>query len=123
MRNDDKQVLVVEDDDAIRDVLVEILDEIGYRAVPTANGREALAQLRSGSPLPAAILLDLMMPVMSGFELAEVIADDEGLRTIPIVVMTASVGSEAVRDAGNVRGYLRKPLSIAELLAALQRVC
>ena len=65
------RVLVVEDEEMIRDSLVEILADSGYDAIAAVDGRDALDKLRTGSPRPCLILLDLMMPIMDGWSFRE----------------------------------------------------
>ena len=83
------RVLVVDDEPDIRRELADAVREMGCEVVDAADGSEALSHLRSGAPLPRLILLDLMMPVMSGDELLEHMAADPRLATIPVVVVTA----------------------------------
>src|SRR5438552_202636 len=83
-----KFVLVVEDDADIRESLGTILEEEGYGVVTTRNGREALSYLRSGRPRPSLILLDLLMPVMSGAEFRAEQERDPALADIPVVVLS-----------------------------------
>ena len=89
------RVLVVEDDPAICSALSEALREEGFDVLSAANGLAALDQLRAGPP-PSAIVLDLMMPVMDGWDFRSVQLQDPGLRDIPVVVVTAAGFS--VRD-------------------------
>jgi DNA-binding NtrC family response regulator len=112
-----KTLLVVDDDSDVRDVLQEVLDDAGYSVVCVEHGEEALAYLQVG-PLPDAILLDLFMPVMSGWDFARHIRRYPDLSTIPIVVITCSEP---------YWGYpgphvLRKPLDLEKLLVTLQNV-
>src|SRR5262245_23155992 len=82
-------VLVVDDDEEIRNALTEFLSDEGYGVVSASNGREALASLREGVH-PSVILLDLMMPVMDGWDFRAEQLRDPGLRDIPVVVITAT---------------------------------
>lgn len=114
-------VLVVEDDDDIRDTVVEVLDDEGLGAVGARGGAEALELLRTGAAKPALILLDLMMPGMSGAELRERLLADPALARIPIVVVTAAAAAdESTRDLG-VAGSLRKPVKIDALVETVRR--
>ncbi len=115
------EILIVDDDDDIRDTLMELLQFEGYTAVGAANGKEALARLRQRSV--SVILLDLMMPVMDGFEFrSEQLADPE-LSAIPVVVVSAGGRSEqAAREMGAL-GCFRKPLDVAALLSLLRQAC
>src|SRR3954470_23175677 len=85
----DDTVLVVDDDQDIREALCDLLADAGYRAASVANGKEALIYLKSGE-LPCVILLDLMMPVMDGWEFRRQQQGDPRLSKIPVVVITAA---------------------------------
>jgi CheY-like chemotaxis protein len=113
-------VLVVDDDQDIRDALCELLEDEGYHVVSAANGREALAYLGSREP-PCVILLDLMMPIMDGWEFRRRQQGDPKWANIPVVVITAAgqYGSASI-DADRV---LPKPLQLDHVLEALQQFC
>src|SRR5687767_6429158 len=81
-------VLVVEDDPDIRELVTEVLGQAGYRVAEAENGQVALDFLR-GHDGPCIVLLDLMMPVLSGPELLEIMAEDERLAMLPVVVVSA----------------------------------
>ncbi|MGC3997522.1 MAG: response regulator [Anaeromyxobacter sp.] len=112
-------VLVVDDDTDLRDTLGELLVEEGYDAQTCENGQAALARLREGGLSPRLILLDLMMPVMNGWQFREQQLQDARLREIPVVVMTASRGL----DGAPLRAQeiLYKPVGLGELLDAVER--
>jgi CheY-like chemotaxis protein len=116
-----KQILMVEDDDAIRYTLRLVLEGAGYTVSTAANGVEALERLQA-RPLPDLILLDLMLPQLSGWEFRERQRRDPALASIPVVVLSV-LGADAERaDAlGGVVGYLQKPVDADELLAVVQR--
>jgi two-component system response regulator MprA len=114
-------VLVVEDDRDVRDAIAEVLDDSGYLPVLAANGREALARLRSGEPLPHLILLDLMMPEMDGWEFRSVQGSDPALSGVPVVVLTAHADAQDAADRMHAAGFLRKPVQLTELLAVVAR--
>ena len=92
----DGLVLIVDDDAEVRDVVRATVQGAGMRAAETVNGRAALDWLK-GHPRPALILLDLMMPEMDGFEFLDRVREDDGLRDIPIVVLTAKELTESER--------------------------
>lgn len=111
-------ILVVDDDLEIGEVLCEVLRDEGYRATRAGNGAEALQLLRVGER-PDVILLDLMMPVMNGWQFREEQVRDPLLAGIPVVVMTASRQFDAeVLDPCEV---LPKPLQLERLLEAVER--
>lgn len=114
-------ILVVDDDPDILDALVEILEAEGYRAERARNGQEALERLRA-SP-PALILLDLMMPVMDGWEFAQRLKEEPpDLAHTPIIVLSAdrNVASKA-GDLG-ATGHLAKPFELPELLKMVRKI-
>jgi len=104
-------VLVVDDDYDIREALSDVLAAEGYSVITAADGGEALERLRGGVR-PAVMLLDLMMPRVSGVEVIDALRKDESLCQIPVVVCSANRG---------VHGVLRKPVSVEELLEAVAR--
>ncbi len=112
------KVLVVEDDAEIRELVVELLEADGYATAQASNGREALDYL--AQERPCLVLLDLMMPVMSGPELLEAIAEDAALSTVPIVVVSAVADHGAVPG---VKRFLRKPVTSETLRETVQEFC
>ncbi|HKQ70208.1 MAG TPA: response regulator [Polyangiaceae bacterium] len=111
-------ILVVEDDVTLRDTLRAVLEDEDFPTVGAASGKEALDYLRTKTPVPCLILLDLMMPHMNGWEFYEVFSRDHALPRIPIVVMSAHDGSPAV--GGGALKVLRKPLHLDDLLAVVE---
>ena len=116
------QILVVEDDDAIRGLVSDVLRDDGYLVREATNGAEALEQLRGARP--DLIVLDLMMPVMDGWQFVEACRDEGCCRDVPIVVTSASHDlprtAERLRDFG-VRTCLAKPFDVNGLLALVER--
>jgi CheY-like chemotaxis protein len=115
------RILVVEDDDDVRESLVQVLLTEGFDGVPAASGEEALAQLRGGLR-PCVILLDLMMPGMNGWQFMEEQQVHPGYGKTPVVVVSAYGSAEGVRSVG-AADYLRKPIDIDALLAVVGRYC
>jgi CheY-like chemotaxis protein len=115
----DTQVLVVDDDFDIRDTLQELLELEGLRVASAANGREALRQLRNGVR-PGLILLDLMMPEMSGWEFRGEQLRDPALADIPVVILSAT--PDVARTANELRaaGFVRKPFDLDQLLEMVE---
>ncbi|HEX8788494.1 MAG TPA: response regulator [Telluria sp.] len=111
-----KTILIVDDDADIRAVLSEFLEFENYTVSTAANGREALAFLRA-HPRTSVVLLDLMMPIMDGFQFREEQKRDPAIASVPVVVMTASgsLGPGSI----DVDQVLAKPLELDRLLAAL----
>jgi len=112
-------VLVVEDDDDIRDVLATILHEAGYGVVIARNGEEALQHLRSGTCRPCVILLDLWMPVMDGWQFRETQRKDSSLAGIPVVALSGD-GEARTLDAA---AHLRKPIQFDPFVRMIERFC
>jgi CheY-like chemotaxis protein len=116
-------VLIVEDDDAICSSLGEALEEEGFDVETAANGRDALELLRTGKT-PSAIVLDLMMPVMDGWDFRHEQLRDPALRDIPIVVVTAAGFSNgSIRMQFGDVTLIPKPVSFFDLLAAVRAAC
>jgi CheY-like chemotaxis protein len=111
-------VMVVDDDFDIREAMSDVLASEGYSVLTAADGSEALQTLRRGIR-PAVMLLDLMMPRVSGVEVIDALRKDETLREIPVVVCSANRGYGA--DDLGVLDVLRKPVSVDDLLKAVAR--
>lgn len=120
----DCPVLVVDDDQAIRELVTQILETEGYRVATATNGAEALAELeaiRQVDPeCPSVILLDMRMPVLDGWGVARELKG-RGLR-IPIVVMTAARDAQVWAQEIGADGYLAKPFDLDDLLAAVSTI-
>ena len=116
-------VLVVEDDEDIRADLTAILRVKGFTVEEAANGREALAHLRDGRH-PCLIVLDLMMPVMNGWELRAAMLADPVLAAIPVVVVSGKgrIAPEEERTLSPA-AVLVKPFELTELLDLVGRFC
>jgi CheY-like chemotaxis protein len=113
-------ILVVDDDADIRETMHLILADEGFRVVSASDGEEALAVLRSGVR-PRLILLDLMMPVLNGWQFREVQLSDPVLSKIPVIVISADSNLRQKMTAIGA-AFLRKPLDMDQLLAAIARV-
>ncbi|WP_433934280.1 response regulator [Sorangium cellulosum] len=116
------RILVVEDDLDIRSILSQLLMFEGYDVEEAADGAEALALLRRDQA-PALILLDLMMPVMDGWQLRAELQRDPALASIPVVIVSADVRAEQEASRLRVAGLLKKPLQIEPLLELVHRIC
>ena len=117
--NDKGEVMVVEDDFAIRETLRELLEDEGYRVTWASNGREALARIREHAP--RLILLDLMMPVMDGWEFRSAQQRDPELANIPVIVISADHALEQKVGDLSPAGWLAKPFELDALLATVHR--
>jgi two-component system response regulator CpxR len=110
------EILVVDDDKDIRETLGEILLNEGYDVEMAENGARALDIIRRGPP-PSLVLLDLMMPVMSGWEFLEMAEQDQELAEIPVLVVSAMPAPLAPTDShGGVKACLHKPVKLDQLL-------
>jgi CheY-like chemotaxis protein len=109
-----RRVVVVDDDRDLRELVVQVLSEVGFESEGCADGRAALEALRRPGGLPAVVLLDLEMPVMNGWEFRNAQLEDPLLAGIPVVVASASDAASIPADA-----YLAKPYGIAELCEVL----
>jgi CheY-like chemotaxis protein len=117
MSSTSTSILLVEDDQDIRESVSELLELEGYTTVSTINGRDALEQLHRMEK-PCLILLDVMMPVMDGHAFMKKIQEEQPLAGIPVVVMSASH-----KPPEGAKGYLSKPLDIDELLGWVRSCC
>src|ERR1044071_9512962 len=119
-----KPVLIVEDEPDIAEGLRYNLEREGLRAVVAASGEKGLEMALDRNNPPALILLDLMLPRMSGTELCRRLRREPATRRTPIIMLTAR-GSEAERVAGLELGaddYVTKPFSVRELVARVRAV-
>lgn len=112
-----RYVMVVDDDDEIREALADVLTDEGYEVVGARDGMQALQFLREGARRPNAILLDLWMPVMDGWQLRHELLSDSKLSDIPVIVLTAVRDQRA--QGLMVADILTKPVQLERLLGAL----
>lgn len=114
------RVMVVEDDEGIRETFCQTLTDEGYHVVSAADGREALDLLSTGER-PCVILLDLMMPVMNGWELLDALRQSGELDRLPVVVVSAMESGRPLPPG--VQRYVPKPIHLDTLLAAVAESC
>jgi CheY-like chemotaxis protein len=110
-----RHILVVDDDPAIRDVVVDILEMSDYAVQTATNGAEALEQLCSHPP--RAILLDLMMPVMNGWEFLRECRRRPTCKRVPVAVMSAARDAAAAADELGAQAFLTKPFDMDRVLS------
>lgn len=118
-----KTILIIDDDQGIRDALSELLEMEGYAVKLAVNGNEGLHILRELPKPPDLVLLDFMMPAMDGFQFRQRQVE-EGLYTeVPVVLMSADchVGEKQIR--GGMMDHLRKPMDINEVLDMVKKHC
>jgi CheY-like chemotaxis protein len=113
-------VLIVEDDEDLREMMAQLLTLEGYDAATVANGREALEYLHRASA-PNVILLDLMMPVMDGWEFRRQLEADPTLAPVPVIVLSALDQVRAVNI--HAAAFLKKPLDFDRLLDLVRTYC
>jgi signal transduction histidine kinase len=113
-----RRVLVADDDRDIRESLEDLLEDEGYEVLSAENGKQALNSLQAGGA--DAILLDLRMPEMDGWEFRALQKNDERLKGIPVVALSGDRSPQALAISADA--YLRKPVGTAELLSTLDRV-
>jgi two-component system response regulator CpxR len=113
------RVLLVEDDLDVRDTLQDLLESEGLDVIPAANGKQAIDFLTLNDP-PGAdlVILDLMMPLVSGWQVLEVLTADRTLRRIPVIVLSALPVSRPERALEIVR----KPFAFETLVASIHKV-
>lgn len=123
-----KRVMVVDDDEAITDLLKQVIEREGYEVDVFVNGQTALDFLKETSnkkgELPCLIILDLMMPVMNGYLFRENQLKDPELAAIPVVICTAGavLANQKIRDL-LIKNVLKKPMELDALLAEINSSC
>jgi CheY-like chemotaxis protein len=113
-------ILIVEDDEDYRECLCYFLEKEGLGASCAANGREALERLRA-EPLPDLILLDLMMPVMNGWEFLLQRQGQPALASIPVMILSSLSRSAPSAPAENVVDFVDKPVDLRDLISKVRR--
>jgi len=113
-------VLIVEDDADLRDMMAQLLTLEGFNVATVANGREALEYLHDADR-PDVILLDLMMPVMDGWEFRRRQQADPAVSGVPVIVLSAL--DQARAGDVNAAAFLKKPLDFDRLLTLVRRYC
>jgi CheY-like chemotaxis protein len=112
-----RTVLVVDDEEDVREALRDLLEQFGYKVLAAPNGREAL-EILHGENRPGFVLLDLIMPVMNGWEFLEAVAQDAELSRIPV-----SISTSAPEQAPSDRDVIPKPIDIDALLERVRAAC
>ncbi|HET7370948.1 MAG TPA: response regulator [Gammaproteobacteria bacterium] len=116
-------VLIIEDDHDVRDSLVLLLEMEGYRVVVADHGRQALDYLEAEPEQPCLILLDLMMPVMDGFEFRARQKENPALASIPVVIMSAAGNVHEKLPGLDPKSYIKKPMDFSDVADAVDRYC
>jgi two-component system cell cycle response regulator DivK len=115
-----KTVLIVEDNELNMKLFNDLLEAHGYRTVQTRNGVEAVALTRQHRP--DLILMDIQLPEVSGLQVTQWLKDDEELRHIPVIAITAFAmkGDEEKIRQGGCEAYLSKPISVVKFLETVR---
>jgi CheY-like chemotaxis protein len=121
MTSDRPSVLIVEDDADTLDLIAEVLRDDGYRVASATNGEEALATLRAAPERPSLILLDLLMPVMNGWQFLEARAAEGVFAEIPVLVLSADPARQLAAQRGVV-AVISKPFDLGRLLRLVRAV-
>ena len=116
-----KTVLIVEDNELNMKLFHDLLEAHGYETLQTRDGLEALKIARQRQP--DLILMDIQLPEVSGLEVAKWIKEDENLKAIPIIAVTAFAmkGDEEKIREGGCEAYIAKPISVAKFLETVER--
>ena len=116
-------ILVIEDDQPIRDAIQHALELEGYNVLAAADGQEGLEILRTAAR-PCLILLDLMMPIMNGWEFLEELRKDKlsMIATLPVII-TSAAGRAADSAVQQAQGYIKKPINLDLLLDMVAKFC
>lgn len=117
-----KLVLIIEDDEVISSLLQEFLESENFRVASAVNGEEGLSLLSSTEDLPTVILLDLMMPVMDGFQFMKAQAKNETLKNIPVIAMSADNQIKEKLQGSTAKAYFKKPVNIMKLLESIDQL-
>jgi len=117
------RILVVEDDPELLEALSGAIEAEGYEVRRARHGLDALGQLRAGRRPPDLILLDLMMPIMNGWQFRHAQRQDSELSRIPVVVVSAKSDSEQHAAWLEADDYIQKPISLDRLLESIQKFC
>ncbi len=112
-------IMVVDDDESHRTLICDLLEEMGYRTVQASNGREALDLLESDMPM--AVLLDLRMPVMSGWGLLDALKKMPRAKGLPIIIISG-YGFEWEAELVGAAGYISKPVDLDKVRATVQQI-
>jgi CheY-like chemotaxis protein len=115
-----KTLLIVDDEFGVLEVLEFILKDAGFSVASALNGQDALTRLKEVKP--DLLILDLMMPILDGIGVIEAIRSNDGLKSIPIILVSA-LSEHAVRlRCTEYNAFLRKPYKIEDLMQAISKL-
>jgi CheY-like chemotaxis protein len=117
------RILVVEDDNSVRELLRVALSGGGYDVLLAENGLDALVQIDRATPKPNLLLVDIMMPELDGLTLVRALKGNRETRNIPVVFITAKTDAKSIADgiSAGARYYVTKPFILEDLLAKVKR--
>jgi CheY-like chemotaxis protein len=118
----ERRILIIDDDVDILSSVIQILRTEGYAAAGAENGLDAMRLLHAG-PKPCLILLDLMMPVMNGWQFCAKKEQDPAIAEIPVVVISGDGGIDRKAASVGAAGYLKKPIELDVLLETVAHYC
>ena|SRR5215213_3151580 len=108
-------ILIVDDHLSLQMLLTLVVEGAGYHGVTANNGQDALTYLHACTNLPGLILLDVAMPIMTGWDFLRIQQQDARLATIPVVLMTALSRFDYQEESANVVAFLKKPIDLDAL--------
>ncbi len=111
-------VLIVEDEQELRESLEELFEDEGFEVSSAENGAVALAQLQDATTLPCCVVLDLLMPVLNGIELYDQMQRDPRLAQVPVIITT----SDPSRAPEGLL-IMKKPINLERLVVAVRQFC
>ena len=121
-KGNDHTIMLVDDEESIRATLSDVLSDEGFRVITAADGDSALAQIEANAP--DLIILDVMMPVLDGFQTLRLLKEKPETASIPIIMLTVRGSDADVRHgwADGVDLYLTKPFETSDLIASTKRI-
>ncbi len=116
-----KTILIVEDNELNMKLFNDLLQAHGYNTLQTSDGREVMGMAREQKP--DLILMDIQLPEVSGLEITKMLKEDDELKAIPVVAVTAFAmkGDEEKIREGGCEGYIAKPISVANFLQTVAK--
>ena len=116
-----KKILIVEDNELNMKLFHDLLDAHGYQTIQTRDGMEALDLARAHRP--DLILMDIQLPEVSGLEVTKWLKEDDGLKAIPVIAVTAFAmkGDEEKIREGGCEAYISKPISVSHFLETVRK--
>lgn len=114
------RILVVDDEETIRELIADTLEEAGFQVFTAGNGARALEVMSEW--VPHLIVLDLMMPQLDGLSFVQLMRLDPQLRTIPVVLVTAAYAAEEAAQQLGARACITKPFELDELLDVVSQI-